>query len=95
MMNSFSPFQNNNHKHVHIQQIKEWVDQVLMTEEKEEYTTMVTELQCKEEGCPPIETVIALLKGKSKEMKKIHKALEEVTYNDVEKAFKGKDTHDH
>jgi hypothetical protein len=32
----------------------------------EEATVMVTELECREPGCPPIETVIAVLEGPGK-----------------------------
>ena len=47
-------------------------------------TILVTELQCAEEGCPPIETVIAVLgsPGNSRQFK-IHKPITEVTEQDV------------
>jgi hypothetical protein len=35
---------------------------------------MVTELECREPGCPPIETVIAIFQGKGRNSQhKIHK----------------------
>ena len=46
---------------------------------------MVTELECCEPGCPPIETVIALLKGPGNTQQyKIHKTADEIGLFDVE-----------
>jgi hypothetical protein len=42
-------------------EIKAWVIEALAL--SEDTTVMVTELACKEPGCPPIETVIAVLRG--------------------------------
>ncbi|MCY3728712.1 MAG: hypothetical protein OXF97_06935 [Nitrospira sp.] len=51
----------------------------------EETTVMVTELECREPGCPPIETVIALLEGPGKTTQfKVHKTADDVTQQDVE-----------
>lgn len=48
-------------------------------------TVMVTELECREPGCPPIETVIALLEGPGKTRQyKIHKSAAEISRADVE-----------
>jgi hypothetical protein len=59
----------------------------------DETTVMVTELECREAGCPPIETVIALLHGPGKTMQhKIHKTAGEVSQADVE-ALAGEDSH--
>lgn len=66
-----------------IRAIKEWARQALrMTEDA---TVMVTELRCTEPGCPPLETVVAVLRspGDSAQFK-IHKAMEEVVYEDIE-----------
>ncbi|TKB95403.1 MAG: hypothetical protein E8D41_01245 [Nitrospira sp.] len=50
-----------------------------------EATVMVTELECREPGCPPIETVIALLEGPGKTRQyKIHKSAAEISRPDVE-----------
>lgn len=47
-------------------------------------TIMVTELQCAEEGCPPVETVIAVLDSPGNPRQfKIHKPIAEVTEQDV------------
>ena len=60
----------------------------------EETTVMVTELECREPGCPPIETVIALLEGPGKTTQfKIHKTDGDVTQRDVEELMRG--GHDH
>ena len=51
----------------------------------DETTVMVTELECREPGCPPIETVIAVLEGPGRTTQyKIHKAADEVSQADVE-----------
>lgn len=56
----------------------------------QEATVMVSELRCTEPGCPPLETVIAVF-GKSgkKSQVKIHKALDDVTGDDVTRAVAG------
>lgn len=51
----------------------------------EDTTIMVTELDCREPGCPPIETIIVVLEGPGRTKRyKIHKAAAEVTGQDVE-----------
>lgn len=51
----------------------------------DETTVMVAELECREPGCPPIETVIAVLEGPGRTTQyKIHKAADEVSQADVE-----------
>jgi len=54
---------------------------------------MVTELQCTEPGCPPIETVIAVLRVGARRQIKIHKPLVEVTEADVRAAIAGEHRH--
>lgn len=41
--------------------LKRWVRDTLVLTDDE--TVMVTELTCREPGCPPIETVVAVLRG--------------------------------
>ena len=41
------------------------------------------ELQCTEEGCPPLETVVAILSSEGNRQYKIHKALAEVSPEDI------------
>ena len=61
----------------------------------EEATVMVTELECREVGCPPIETVIALLEGPGKTRQfKIHKPAGDVSLADVQ-ALAGEREHEH
>jgi hypothetical protein len=51
---------------------------------------MVNELACSEPGCPPLETVVALLRtGEPPQQLKIHKPVVEVTRADVEAALAG------
>lgn len=56
---------------------------------------MVTELACTEPGCPPVETVIALLRaGAPPRQLKVHKAIPEVTREDVIATLSGHAHHD-
>ena len=41
------------------------------------------ELQCTEEGCPPLETVVAILSSEGNRQYKIHKGLAEVSLEDI------------
>ncbi len=63
-------------------QVKSWVFQVF--DLSEDVSVMITQLQCTEEGCPPIETVIAIMEtpGKPRQYK-IHKPLAEVKQTDI------------
>ncbi|MEM9039510.1 MAG: hypothetical protein AAGD33_06415 [Actinomycetota bacterium] len=49
-------------------------------------TVLVTELACSEPGCPPIETVIAVLADTGNVQYKIHKPVAEVDVDDVRAA---------
>jgi hypothetical protein len=50
----------------------------------EDDSVMVTELRCREPGCPPLETVIALLgAGSPTRRHTIHKPMADVTEEDV------------
>jgi hypothetical protein len=63
--------------------IKSWARKIWAL--SEETTVMVTELECREAGCPPIETVIAVLEGPGKTRQhKIHKPAGDVRRDDVE-----------
>ncbi|MBA5867329.1 MAG: hypothetical protein GDA67_11625 [Nitrospira sp. CR1.3] len=60
----------------------------------DETMIMVTELECREPGCPPIETVIALLDGPGKTTQhKIHKPAAEISRSDVEGLARGEEHH--
>lgn len=46
---------------------------------------MVSELRCSEPGCPPLETVIAILDGPGRRRQvKLHKSTAEITVNDID-----------
>lgn len=48
-----------------------------------ETRVMLTELQCTEPGCPPLETVIAILVAGANRQWKVHKALRDLTPQDI------------
>lgn len=51
-------------------------------------TVSVTELTCREDGCPDVETVVAVLAaGEPPRLARIHKPLLEATADDVAAAF--------
>lgn len=62
-------------------QVKQWVTEALPPGDTR--TVLVTELACSEPGCPPTETVIALLGGAETQQWKLHKPVTEVTEDDV------------
>jgi hypothetical protein len=62
--------------------VKEWVRELLTADI--EVTVLVTELQCMEPGCPPLETVIAILRdGAPPQQYTLHRAVADVTRDDV------------
>jgi hypothetical protein len=62
--------------------IKEWAAEVFRL--PADSTVMIAELRCTEPGCPPLETVIAILDRPGQPRQhKIHKALSDVTFADV------------
>lgn len=72
-----------------IRQIKEWAYACLPV--SSEATLSVMELECREPGCPPLETVIAAMEeGKGTRQWKLHKPIPDVTRADLdEMAAKG------
>ena len=65
-----------------ILKIKNWVREIFELAEYE--SVLVTELQCHEEGCSPIETVIVVFReGTEKEQYKIHKSMDEINFEDI------------
>ena len=65
-----------------VQQVKAWVREALHV--GDDTTLMVTELRCTEPGCPPVETVIALMETtQSGRQYKVHKPLSDITPDDV------------
>ena len=65
-----------------ILKIKHWVREAFELTNNE--TILVTELQCHEEGCSPIETVIVVLREEAKkEQYKFHKRMDEINFEDI------------
>ncbi len=61
----------------------------------EDDAVVVNELQCTEPGCPPIETVVALLRaGAEPRQVKVHKPAVEVTEDDLRAALRGGHEHE-
>jgi hypothetical protein len=49
-----------------------------------EATVMVSELACMEEGCPPVETVIAVFRPAMEKLQfRLHRSMAEVTTHDI------------
>lgn len=72
--------------------IKDWARDILDLDD--DAIVMVSELQCREENCPPIETVIAVMEtGKEKQMFKIHKAIDELTETEVRQTIENGHRH--
>ncbi len=65
-----------------IREIKAWVAEEFRL--NEDSTVMVTELHCTEPGCPPLETVIAILCGAERRQFKLHKSAAEVARTDIQ-----------
>ena len=66
----------------HLAAVKRWAAEAFQL--TEDTTIMVTELRCTEPGCPPLETVIALLHPQAgTRQHKMHKALRDITRDDV------------
>lgn len=62
--------------------IKEWVKQSFNL--PTDAVVMVTELRCTEPGCPPLETVVAILDGPgNRRQAKLHLPVAEITEQDV------------
>ena len=69
-------------------EIKSWVSEGLGL--TDDVSILVTELQCHEPGCPPVETVIAVLRpGVQAAQVKIHQPMAELTHAQVAKALQG------
>lgn len=66
-------------------QIKDVIRQKLRL--GDDVTVMVTELKCTEPGCPPLETVIAILGINGRQLqRKIHRSIVEIADGDLETA---------
>jgi len=63
-----------------IQQVKQWIYQALQIDD--EISISLSQLQCTEPGCPPIETVINVMTNPIQQYK-IHKSIAEIEYTDI------------
>jgi len=63
-----------------VRQLKSWIDELLKL--NQEITVSISQLQCKEPGCPPIETVITVLSQPVQQFK-VHKAIAEIEQSDL------------
>lgn len=61
-------------------QIKQWIYQALQI--NDEISISLSQLQCTEPGCPPIETVINVMTNPVQQYK-IHKSIAEIEYTDI------------
>ncbi len=61
----------------------------------DEVTILVTQLACTEPGCPPVETVIALMHAGAPAQYKIHRPLHEVSLDDIARVLSRPERHAH
>ncbi|AFY99189.1 hypothetical protein [Calothrix sp. PCC 6303] len=67
------------------EEVKNWIYQIL--EINSDIPISISQLHCTEAGCPPLETVIAIMTNPVKQCK-IHKSLDEISYTDIVEASK-------
>mmetsp|Transcript_38688 Transcript_38688/g.84154 ORF Transcript_38688/g.84154 Transcript_38688/m.84154 type:complete len:97 (-) Transcript_38688:324-614(-) len=70
-----------------IVKIKGWVAEAVDTSGA---VVMVTELKCTDVGCPPFDTVMALLRDGGNDKRVLHCALSEVTLEEVKRVWSEK-----
>ncbi|WP_414620369.1 hypothetical protein [Calothrix sp. CCY 0018] len=70
-----------------IEQVKQWIYQALQIDD--EISISLSQLQCTEPGCPPIETVINVMTNPVQQYK-IHKSITEIEYTDISMFEPGK-----
>ena len=75
-----------------IQRIKAWAYKTLNL--SADVPISISQLQCHEPGCPPIETVIAVMTQPTQTYK-IHAAAGDLSQAQVTQALQGDDGHDH
>ena len=65
-----------------ILKIKDWVTSILDLDNKT--SIFIRQLECKDPNCPPVETVIALLRKDQKTIqKKVHKCVNDIIKKDI------------
>jgi len=70
------------------QEIKAWIKEAKGLEES--VVVSVTEVACRESGCPDIETVIGIMRpGERIETIRIHKAIADLTQDDFKSMVEG------
>lgn len=75
-------FQNRSNNSGRSAEIKAWTTEILALDE--ETTVMVTELACSEPGCPPLETIVAVLRPGEQRQVKFHKPMAELTREELQ-----------
>lgn len=73
-----------------IQRLKTWTYEALAL--SSDVPISISQLQCHEPGCPPIETVIAVM-NQPTQTYKIHTAADDVTQAQVQQALQGHHSH--
>lgn len=73
-----------------LQQIKAWTDDILAR--SADTPISMSQLQCHGPGCPPIETVIAVM-GQPPQTFKVHAAVGDLSYDTVVEALAGHASH--
>jgi hypothetical protein len=72
--------------------IKQWTRDIFSL--SEEAVIMVSELQCHEPDCPPIETVIAIMQtGVPQRTFKIHKPIDQIGQSELEELLTNEHRH--
>lgn len=70
------------------QEIKAWIKEAKGLEES--VIVSVTEVACRESGCPDIETVIGIMRpGERIETIRVHKAIADLTQDDLKSMVEG------
>ena len=66
------------------QQVKDWLYKIL--EINNQTVISLSQLQCQDSGCPPMQTAIAIMSSPHRVIR-IHKAISDITYADVVQAI--------
>ena len=62
------------------QQVKDWLYEILQIDRQT--VISLSQLQCQDSGCPPIQTAIAVMTSPHRVIR-IHKAIPDIAYTDV------------
>ena len=63
-----------------LQQVKDWLCEILQIDRRT--VISLSQLQCQDVGCPPIQTAIAVMTTPHRVIR-IHKAIPDITYADI------------